>query len=83
MIPVKIPMEHKAELIREVQTYFETERDVTLGDLAAEQVIDFMLGQLAPFVYNQAVADARSALQEKMSQMEDELYALERPVARR
>lgn len=81
-ILIKLPREEKDELIRGVQAYFEEERSETIGTLAAEQFVDFMLKEMAPYIYNKAIADARTLIGEKWSQTEDELYALERPIRR-
>lgn len=83
MIPVKLPKEQKAEIIQSVQAYFEEERSEQLGELGADQLVDFMIKELSPYIYNQAVADARKLTGEKMNQLEDELYALEKPVHNR
>jgi uncharacterized protein (DUF2164 family) len=80
MIKLKMPREQKVRLIQNVKTYFEETRSEPIGDLAAEQFIDFMLEQLGPYVYNQAVRDARAMVAEKYAQIEDELYALEKPL---
>ncbi|MFD0674923.1 DUF2164 domain-containing protein [Cohnella sp. GCM10027633] len=82
MIPIKLPREDKLQLVHRVQHFFETERGESIGELAAEQLIDFMLLEAGPYLYNAALADARNAFQEKMNQLEDELYALEKPLKR-
>lgn len=77
----KIPRDHKEQLIDRVQQYFEAELDGPIGNLAAEQLIDFMTKQLGPILYNQAIHDARQVIVERFQSMEDELYALERPLS--
>lgn len=59
-IPIKLPREDKAEIIHHVQSYFKEERSETIGELAAEQFIDFMIQELGPYIYNKALVDARS-----------------------
>jgi len=80
MMKVKLPKEDKSRIINNVQAYFELERSETIGDLAAEQLIDFMLNELGPYLYNQAITDARAVLHEKINQLDDELYILEKPL---
>lgn len=80
---IKISREQKAAIAGKVQAYFEGERSESIGQLAAEQIIDFMIGELGPFIYNQGIADARAMIAEKMAQIDDELYALEKPVMHR
>jgi uncharacterized protein (DUF2164 family) len=82
MIPIKLPKEQKDEIIRSVRAYFEEERSESIGDLAAEQLIDFMLKELGPYAYNKAIEDARAVLLRKASEQEDELYTLEKPINR-
>ncbi|MBH5319644.1 DUF2164 domain-containing protein [Paenibacillus sp. GSMTC-2017] len=83
MITIKLPKEEKEVLISNVKTYFELERSETIGDLGAEQMIDFMIKELGPYIYNKGIADARTLMNEKMAQIEDELYTLEQPTHNR
>ncbi|MNN08749.1 hypothetical protein D3C81_1216110 [compost metagenome] len=83
MLTIKLPKEQKAEIIRSVQAYFEDERSESIGELAADQLIDFMMHELGPFIYNKAVDDSRKLINEKMLQLEDELYVLEKTTQNR
>ncbi|QDH22704.1 DUF2164 domain-containing protein [Saccharibacillus brassicae] len=83
MIPIRLPKENKDDLIADLQQYFYDERGEEIGSLAAEQLLDHMMQRLAPYAYNQGVQDAKAAVNEKLLQIEDELYALERPANRR
>jgi uncharacterized protein (DUF2164 family) len=80
MLIKKIPLEHKQQVIRSIQQYFETERGETIGDLASEDLFDFIVEQIAPILYNQAIGDARKVAQQQMLSLEEELYALETPI---
>jgi len=81
MLMLKLPKEQKDQLISSIQQYFELERSETLGSIAAEQLLDFMIKEIGPHVYNHAIKDARKTVLERMQTMEDELYALEKPTA--
>ncbi|WP_050616375.1 DUF2164 domain-containing protein [Bacillus testis] len=80
MLAIKIPKEEKKELIERIQHYFYMERDEEIGDLAAEQLLDFMMKQLSPHIYNQAIHDAQKTIEQKVISLEDDLYALVQPV---
>lgn len=80
MIPLKIPREEKLQLIVSLQQFFEMERSEEIGELAAENLLDYMLKELSPYVYNQAIADARKVVEQQMLGLEDELYALQKPL---
>lgn len=75
-----MPREQKEIIIHRLQAFYEEERSETIGELAAEHIMDWMIQELGPFIYNQAIQDARNMIHEKMLQIEDELYTLEKPV---
>jgi uncharacterized protein (DUF2164 family) len=83
MILIKLPKEQKEQILSDVQSYFELERSETLGQLAAEQLVDFMIQELGPYLYNKAIEDARQSLLEKMANLEEDLYALQKPILRK
>ncbi|OME74230.1 hypothetical protein BSK65_00585 [Paenibacillus odorifer] len=80
MQPIKIQREHKLQITSSIQDYFETELSSEIGQLASENFLDFMLKELSPYIYNQALADARKVIEQKMISIEEELYALEQPL---
>lgn len=80
---IKLSKEQRERLIEEVQNYFELERGEQLGELAAEQLLSFMLDTIGPSVYNYALQDARKMLGDRFLAIEDELYAMEQRQERR
>lgn len=67
-------------MVDRVQDYFYKERSEEIGNLAAESMVDFMMKELGPVIYNQAIFDARKLVLERMQSLEDDLYVLERPL---
>lgn len=43
--------------LQELQRYFAEERDESIGMLQGRLLLDFILEQIGPHIYNQAVAD--------------------------
>jgi uncharacterized protein (DUF2164 family) len=80
LIVAKLPREHKELLIQRLQAFFIEERSEEIGELAAELLLDFMLKELGPVVYNQAVQDATRLVAQRMTSLEEDLHALEKPV---
>lgn len=78
MLNIRLPKEAKEFIVDDIIRYFEQERGETLGSLAAEQILDFMISAVGPAVYNQAITDARALLAERMQNLDDDLYALEK-----
>ena len=74
MNTLKLTKEQQDEAIRTIQSYFQEE----LGDLAAWGVLDLFMTKLAPYIYNQALSDARTTVNQRMASMEEDLFALER-----
>jgi uncharacterized protein (DUF2164 family) len=77
---LKIPKEQKMQIIGNIQQYFREEREEEISDLAAEFLMDFMIRQISPFVYNQAIEDAQSIVDQKMASIEEDVYALKLPI---
>jgi Uncharacterized conserved protein len=75
-----LPKEQKTQLISLVQQYFSEERNEEIGHLAAEFLIDFMIKHLGPFIYNQAIDDAQSLVAQKMTLLDEDVYALKVPL---
>lgn len=85
MTMVRMPRETKLTLVSGIRGYLETELDIEIGELAGEQLLDYLLGELTPHIYNAAIEDARKLLEERMAAADDDLYALKRalPTGRR
>ena len=64
----------RARLIGYLQTLFETEFDEPLSEFRAAEILDLMLKHLGPDVYNQAVQDVRAHLQNRLDDLEGEVY---------
>lgn len=83
LIPIKIPREDKNLLVQDFQDYLQGELDEPIGNLAAEGILDFVLKLVAPYVYNQAVADARKIVLQQLQRADEEVSFLEQPIDRR
>lgn len=68
------PDEHK-QAVASIERYCAENMDDTVGQLAATALLDFFLQEVAPTVYNQAIADAQSKLLARVSELDIEVYA--------
>lgn len=80
MLVLKIPKEHKMSIVSRMQAYFGAEFSQPVGNLAAEHLLHFMVEQLGPVIYNQAINDARAVVTQQMERIDEELYAIEQPL---
>lgn len=78
MIPYKFPREIRQQMVERLQAYFAEEREAEMSTMAAEFLLDFILKEIGPHVYNQGIADARRLVEEKLLSIEEDFYALER-----
>ncbi|WP_229754324.1 DUF2164 domain-containing protein [Fictibacillus barbaricus] len=72
--------EIKEEMIDRIQAFFIKERGEEIGNLAAEQVLDFITEEMASYFYNEGIEDSISALQLRMENLEEDLYTLKHPL---
>ena len=80
---VSFSKEEKRILIPLIQQYFLDHRDEEIGILASELCLDFIASDIGPFIYNNALKDARKALEESTSELDYRLYELEKPLPKR
>jgi uncharacterized protein (DUF2164 family) len=71
---VKLEDETQAYLLGSIRRFFAEEIDDEIGDLKAMRVLDFCIREIAPSVYNQAIADAQAYFQERVSDLSGVRY---------
>jgi uncharacterized protein (DUF2164 family) len=60
-----------------IKRHFAEEFDETLSDFRAQALLDFFVSELGPPVYNQGVRDAARYVQDKLTDIEGEVYERE------
>jgi len=75
---IRLAPERRARLLRALKQHFEEEFDEPLSDFRAEGLLDLFLRELGPPVYNQGVRDACGYMQEKLGDIEGEVYEADR-----
>ena len=71
---IEISREATAAAIASIQRYFDENMDEEIGNLGAGALLGFFLKEIAPVVYNQAVADAQTRLQARISELDIEIH---------
>lgn len=69
--------ERREQLVANLQGFYLTEFDEALSAFRAEQLLDFVWGELGPQVYNQAVQDTRAWMLRKLEDLDGEVYEVE------
>lgn len=73
-MPIALANDARAEAIASLQEYARAHFDRPLGDLAASALLDFVLEEIGPSVYNQAIADAQARMQERVQALDLDLH---------
>lgn len=74
---VRLSDETKAQAIASIRRYFSEELEQEVGDLQAGLFLEFMLKEVAPSVYNAAVADAQAYLRDRVADLDGALFVPE------
>ncbi|NLK52955.1 MAG: DUF2164 domain-containing protein [Syntrophomonadaceae bacterium] len=56
-------------MVADLKSYFFKERDVEISDLGAELLLDFILQNIGPYIYNQAINDAYACMYERIEDL--------------
>ncbi len=75
MVTIDLSKQVRTEAIASLQRYFEENMPEALGELPASLLLNFVLEEIGPAIYNRAVADAQARLQLRVSDLSGELYA--------
>ena len=71
---IRLEPERRAALLIAIRQYFASEFDEPLSDFRAEGLLDFLVRELGPPVYNQGVRDACAYVSGKLADIEGEIY---------
>jgi uncharacterized protein (DUF2164 family) len=80
---ITLPGAARKQAIAALQEYFRDNLDDEIGDLKAGLLLDFILSELGPSVYNQAIADARAFFDERLGDLSAICYQEEFPASHR
>ena len=73
MIALALNKQQRAEATASLKRYFEENLD-PIGDLPAGLLLNFILEEICPAIYNQAIADAQTRLTQRVADLNGELY---------
>ena len=71
---IKLSVDRRATLIKLLKGFYKENFDEELSEYRAERLLDFFIKQLGPPIYNQAIADARAFMSEKLEDLDVEFY---------
>ena len=67
---IELPKEARKEAIASIERWFQEERGERVGNIAAGALLGFLLEEIGPSIYNQAIADAQSYFTGRVADLE-------------
>ena len=72
---IELTKEAKQNALESLQKYFQVNLEQPIGNLAAGALLQFILEEIGPSIYNKGVADAQERMQARISELDSEVYA--------
>jgi uncharacterized protein (DUF2164 family) len=74
MHAIELSPQSRADAIASLKRYFEENLE-SLGDLPAGLLLNYILEEIGPAIYNKAIHDAQARLTSRVADLEGELFA--------
>jgi uncharacterized protein (DUF2164 family) len=74
---IELTPEARKQALSSIKRYCAEQLDLDAGDLKASLLLEFFLREIAPSVYNGAVADAQVYLRDRLADLEATCYEAE------
>ena len=71
---VELSKEARTRAIESIERYFADELDQRLGNIAAGALLGYVLQEIGPSIYNQAVADVQERWMARVSELDLEVH---------
>lgn len=71
---IELSKQTREDAIASIKRYFEENLPEPIGDLPAGLLLNFFLEEIGPAIYNQAIKDAQTHLQQRIADLDGELY---------
>lgn len=74
MKEIELEKREREQALASIKRYFEEELE-PIGDLPAGLLLNFLLEEIGPVIYNRAIADAQTRLATRVADLNGELFA--------
>ena len=80
---ISLSDDSRKQAVASLRRFLSENTDEEIGDLKATLFLDYILAELGPTIYNQAIADARAFFAERAADLEAVCYRAEFPYWRK
>ena len=74
---IELSRDVRAQAVASIERWFKENADEPIGNIQAAALLNFFIAEIAPSVYNQAIADAQLRLQARVAELDIECHAYE------
>jgi uncharacterized protein (DUF2164 family) len=74
---ITLPEQAKQQALASLKRYVSENFEQEIGDLKADLLLDYVLRELGPTIYNQAIAEAKDFFQERTADLDAVCYRAE------
>jgi uncharacterized protein (DUF2164 family) len=74
---ITLKQDVETAVLTSLQRYFSENMDEKIGNLQARNLLDFVLKEIGPSIYNQAISDAQRHMLAKVSDLDVDCYQAE------
>ena len=74
---IELNKEVQTAAVASIQRFFTERLETAIGNLQAREVLDYVLKEIAPSIYNQAISDAQQHLQAKVLDLDVDCHERE------
>ena len=71
---LELSLQVRKDAITSIQRYFEENLPEPIGDLPAGLLLNYILEEIGPAIYNKAISDAQTRLQQRVTDLDGELF---------
>ena len=71
---IKLPEDKQSRIIESIKRYFLENLEDEIGDLKASLLLDYVVHEIGPVMYNQAILDAQAFMADKLDDLESSCY---------
>lgn len=75
MTTIELPKQVRAQAIASIQLYFEENMPEPIGELPAGLLLNFFIEEIGPVIYNHAISEAQTRIQQRVADLNGELFA--------
>ena len=72
---IELPKEVRAEAVASIERYFLEHLEERIGNIQAAALLNYVLEEIGPSIYNQAIADAQERLRMRIDELDIECHA--------